>query len=115
MHRARAIGKERAQWRFVASSGVSKSPPPECEIHPLGMKQSQPVFDQCRIGAVVVQFASMQAEVSLRIASQCSAHIQCEDFQNPFDDQLTLPANSHRAHSDFTPVLDYLIKAMQQK
>src|SRR4030095_4144573 len=44
------IGKQRAQWRFVSGSGVSKSPPPECEIHPLGMKKSQQVFDTRRIG-----------------------------------------------------------------
>ena len=52
------IGKQSTQWRFVARSGVGESPPPEGEIHALGMKQGQPIVDQRGIGAVVIRFAS---------------------------------------------------------
>ena len=72
IRRAR-IGKQRAQRRVVAGSGVGEPPPPEGEIHPLGMKQSQPVFDQRGIGAVVVRFVSTQPEAwcAVRAAGAC--------------------------------------------
>jgi hypothetical protein len=43
--------------------GVSEPAPREGEIHPLGMKQGQPVFYERRIGVVVVRFASTQPEL----------------------------------------------------
>src|SRR5437762_12152102 len=77
IRRAR-IGKQRAQWHFVAGSGVSKPPPSKGEIHSFCMKQSQPVFDQRCIGAVVVRFASTQPELDALSAEQLPAVLRWE-------------------------------------
>ena len=72
------IGEQRAQRRLVAGRGVGQPPPPEREIHPLGVQQGQPVLGQRGIGAVVVRFASTQPELGALSAEQVPAVLRRE-------------------------------------
>ena len=66
------VGKQRAQRCFVAGSGVGQPPPSEREIHPLGMKQGQPVLGQRGIGCRrPLRLGAARAWRAVRAAGAC--------------------------------------------
>src|SRR6267154_1097328 len=72
------LGEQREQRRFVTGCGVGEPPPSERKVHPLGMKQRQPVLSQRGIGMIIVRLVSTQPELGALSAKQVPAVLRRE-------------------------------------